>query len=193
MSSKTAGSVNLERIEKHISRIVTDLIDRNPKQMKHFRWQLTRFRKIFISKDTVLIIFWLIYANKLEKRSRPHIELAVSKVVGKQRVPGSNPSWKNKYLRQFHPRYGWRWGEVWPFATICTMAMCGAWGICASFSGTLGEPNVVLATSWIPFWKGNHGPKIASRWQSYQDVRHEVLPSDPRLRHGRIPKRLTSS
>lgn len=91
-------------------------------------------------------------------------------------------------LRQSHPRYVWRWGEVWLSATICTMAMYGVWDICVSFFGTLGEPNAVPAISWTPSLKGNHEPKTASRWRFFQDVHHEVLPSDPRLQLGRIPK-----
>lgn len=90
-------------------------------------------------------------------------------------------------LRRSRPRYGWRWGEAWPSATVCTRARSSTWGISSSSSGTLGGPNVVLAVSWTLSWTSNLWPRIASRWRFCSNVRHAILPSDPRLRHGRIP------
>jgi len=92
-----------------------------------------------------------------------------------------------RYLRPSRPRCERRWVEAWSSATTSTTARCGVGGISSSSSGQLQEPNVVPGVSYSLYGTGNPWCKLASRTRSCQDAHREALPSDPGLRHGRIP------
>lgn len=92
-----------------------------------------------------------------------------------------------RYSRPSRPRCEKRWVEAWSSATTSTMARCGVGGISSSSSGQLQEPNVVPGVSYSLYGIGNPWCKLASRTRSCQDAHREALPSDPGLRHGRIP------
>lgn len=91
------------------------------------------------------------------------------------------------YVQRARPRYVWRWGGAWPSAKASTMARYGAWGTCGDCVVRLGEQDVVPGVSGSPFLWGIPWRRLASKIRSCWDVRHGTLPSDPRLRRGRIP------
>lgn len=94
---------------------------------------------------------------------------------------------RKKYSRQSRPRCEWHWEGAWSSATTSTTARCGVEGIFSDFSGQPQGPSVVLEVSCTLYETDNLWCKPASKTQSCRDVRHGALPSDPRLRHGRIP------
>lgn len=94
---------------------------------------------------------------------------------------------KRLYSRPSRPRREWRWVKAWSSATTCTTARCGVGGTFSDFSGRPREPGVAPGVSCSPYGICNLWCKLASRTRSCWDARREVPPSDPGLRHGRIP------